>query len=90
MADIQLFLHQSPSIRKKIKANPQFLNDVNLRLPIHISYPVKPGRFRMSTGIKVSQIQWDTKTQKVNRKHKNYADLNRHLDFLASKIDKAY
>lgn len=44
----------------------------------------------MSTGIKVSQIQWDTKTQKVNRKHKNYADLNRHLDFLVSKIDKAY
>ena len=90
MAEIQLFLHQSPSIRKKIKANPKLLNDPNLRLPIHISYPVKPGRFRMSTGIVVAPIQWDTKTQKVNQKHSNYAGLNRHLAFLVSKIGKAY
>ncbi len=90
MADVRLFLHASPTTRRKIKANPKLLKDPLFKLPIHISYPVRPGRFRISTGIVVAPIQWDKTQQKVNRRHKNYSDLNRHLDFLVSKVDKAY
>src|ERR1700722_3592787 len=66
------------------------MDDKRVEWPVVMSFNYSGNKFHRTIGIRVTELNWDTKKQRLKPNAPRASELNRYIDLLELKADKIY